>query len=153
MSLWRLKTLQTGSYAVTNQMTPSVSPLILVSISAMSRLVQSAGYYSQAWRQKFIHINNDLPADIVPFVCAHELGHALLHPNASTPFLRANTLLSVNRLEIEANRFAACLLLSDADIVEYAHSGYTTAQVSACTGLPETLVQYRADTCPALNGV
>lgn len=111
------------------------------------------GYYSRAWRQKFIHINNDLPVDIVPFVCAHELGHALLHPNASTPFLRANTLLSVNRLEIEANRFAACLLLSDADIIEYAHCGYTTAQVSACTGLPEILVQYRADTCPALNGV
>ena len=101
------------------------------------------GYYSKSHRQKFIHINNDLPDYLCNFVCAHELGHALLHPNVSTPFLRSNTLLSINRLEIEANHFAAALLLSDDDLQDYMIDGYTISQVSSLTGLPETLVDYR----------
>ena len=44
-------------------------------------------------------------------VCAHELGHAVLHTHANTPFLRKNTFFSVDKLEIEANTFAALLLI------------------------------------------
>lgn len=104
------------------------------------------GYYSKNWRQKFIHINSDLPEYRQKFVCAHELGHAIMHPDANTPFLRNNTLLSVNRLEIEANQFAACFLLSDRELREYLEYGYTIGQIAMCSGLPESLVQYRAET-------
>lgn len=104
------------------------------------------GYYSKARRQKFIHINDDLPEYLQRFVCAHELGHSILHPDASTPFLRNNTLFSVDKLEIAANRFAACFLLSDNDLREYLQCEYTTGQIAACSGLPESLVCYRIET-------
>lgn len=113
---------------------------IIVSFESLNSI---RGYYSKARRQKFIHINSDLPEHLQKFVCAHELGHSILHPDANTPFLRKNTLLSVNRLEIEANRFAACLLLTDPDLREYIKFGYTTEQISMCSGLPEPLIQYR----------
>lgn len=105
------------------------------------------GYYSKNFRQKFIHINSDLPEYLKNFVCAHEVGHAVLHEDLNTPFLRSNTLLSVNRYEIEANRFASCLLLSDRMLSEYVTEyGYTIPQITSCTGLPEALVEYRLET-------
>lgn len=63
------------------------------------------GFYKYERRNKFIAINSNLSSTMQRTVCAHELGHAILHPNANTPFLRKNTLLSVDKLEIEANTF------------------------------------------------
>lgn len=109
------------------------------------------GYYSSSKRHKFIHINSDLPEHLGNFVCAHELGHAILHPDTNTPFLRNNTLLSVNRLEIEANQFAAYLLLTDEDLNEYIEYGYTSEQISMYSGLPEPFVRYRFKTLESIN--
>ena len=54
--------------------------------------------------------------------------------------------MSVNRYEIEANRFASCLLLSDEMMDEYINEyGYTIPQIARCTGLREPLVEYRFD--------
>lgn len=64
------------------------------------------GYYNKQLRQKQIHINCNLSENDMLFTCAHELGHALLHPNSNTKFLYENTFLSVDKLEQEANRFA-----------------------------------------------
>ena len=50
------------------------------------------GYYTCFCRVKSIHINTDLDDDKQLFVCAHELGHAVLHPKSNTPFLQENTL-------------------------------------------------------------
>ena len=47
------------------------------------------------------------------FICAHELGHAIFHPDANTPFLKRNTLFSTDRIEVEANLFAVHLLFSE----------------------------------------
>ena len=77
------------------------------------------GYYKKAYRQKQIHINQNLPRHRQRFVCAHELGHAILHPNSNTPFLRGNTFFLVDKLEIEANSFALELLISDEELIQY----------------------------------
>ena len=37
----------------------------------------------------------------------HELGHSVLHPNLSTPFLKENTLYSINKLELQVNIHAS----------------------------------------------
>lgn len=126
-----------------NPFTAAKSLGIIVSYEPLGSV---RGYYSKARRQKFIHINDDLPEYLQRFVCAHELGHSVLHPNANTPFLRANTLLSINKLEIEANCFAACLLLPDNELCEYLEYEYTSGQIASCSGLPESLVQYRIET-------
>lgn len=76
------------------------------------------GYYNTAFRQKFIHINQDLPDNRRIFTAAHELGHAILHPKSNTPFMKEMTYLSVDKLEIEANKFAVNLLISDEDLEE-----------------------------------
>lgn len=69
------------------------------------------GYYNSVSRIKFIHINNRLSKNIENFVCAHELGHALLHPKQNTPQLSKITLKSEWIVEREANEFATKLLI------------------------------------------
>lgn len=49
-------------------------------------LGNTLGFYNTYKRFKFIHINNQIDENAQRFVCAHELGHALLHPKANTPF-------------------------------------------------------------------
>jgi Zn-dependent peptidase ImmA (M78 family) len=104
------------------------------------------GYYNHCYRQKFIHINEEVPREEQLFICAHELGHAILHPNANTPFLVSNTFFCVNKLEIEANRFAADLICPDEKIREL--SGYTISEMAACLGLEEDLVRYKCSFLP-----
>lgn len=99
------------------------------------------GYYNTAFRQKFIHINCDLPGHKRIFTAAHELGHAILHPNSNTPFLREKTYLSVDKMEIEANRFAVNLIISDDDLDEYKE--FTTGQLAMIYGCHEKLIQLR----------
>jgi len=99
------------------------------------------GYYNTAFRQKFIHININLPIYKQKFTAAHELGHALLHPKSNTPFLKENSFLSVDKLEIEANKFAVNLLISDEDLIEYEE--FTIGQLSMVFGCHEELIQLR----------
>ncbi|MCS1393007.1 ImmA/IrrE family metallo-endopeptidase [Lysinibacillus boronitolerans] len=71
------------------------------------------GYYSRSHRTKVVHINENLPYNTQLLTCAHELGHAILHPEENTAFLKKNTLFSTDKIEIEANTFAVELLLPD----------------------------------------
>lgn len=73
------------------------------------------------------------------FVCAHELGHALLHPGINTPFLKASTLFSVNKLEREANEFAVELLLPDDLIKEY----WTIQEAAAVYEVPLEAAKFK----------
>ena len=77
------------------------------------------GYYNKCFRIKQIHINCTLPEHLQLFTAGHELGHAVLHPNTNTPFLKQPTLFSVDSLENEANKFAIELIIPDSDLMEY----------------------------------
>lgn len=99
------------------------------------------GYYNKMNRQKFIHINSNIKDHEKTFTCAHELGHALLHPSVNTSFLLNSTLLSVNKLEIEANTFAINLLISDEELEHY--KNYTVDQLSALYGCSSDLIKLR----------
>lgn len=99
------------------------------------------GYYSKSHRFKVIHINQNLPEQKQLFTCAHELGHALMHPNACTPFLREHTLFSVDKLEVEANRFATCLCYPP-NLLAEEYEGCTTTQIAEILNLPLPLIEY-----------
>ncbi len=99
------------------------------------------GYYARSYRKQVIHVNSDLEEHQLLFTCAHELAHSVMHPSLCTPFLRANTLLSVDRLEVEANRFAVDLIYSDEEMQDYLQ--YPVSDISRCLNLPEPLVEYR----------
>ncbi len=113
-------------------------------ISVMfENLGNTLGFYSTYKRMKFIHINNQIDEITQRFVCAHELGHALLHPKANTPFLRNQTLFSVDRLEVEANTFAVELLLSDDMISEYENTNLSIQEVAERHGVPKSFARLK----------
>ncbi|MGN0330086.1 MAG: ImmA/IrrE family metallo-endopeptidase [Kineothrix sp.] len=121
------------------------NPYVLA--SAMDILVihedlgQIGGYYNKLLRMKQIHINHHLSESGKLFTCAHELGHAILHPNENTPFLKQNTFLSVHKLENEANLFAAELLIPDEIILE--NHTLTLNQLSRLLGYREKLIELK----------
>lgn len=81
-------------------------------------LGNTLGYYNRNFRIKIIHINENTTAKQQAFICSHELGHAILHPDSNTPFLKKNTLFSTERIEVEANTFAVSLLFNEIEIQE-----------------------------------
>lgn len=88
---------------------------------------KALGYYSRHFKVKVIHINQNANEHSKEFICAHELGHAIFHPDANTPFLKRQTLFSTDRIELEANFFAVNLLFSSTD---------------ACLTVEEAIKQY-----------
>lgn len=98
------------------------------------------GYYNMPLRQKQIHLNENLNEFDMRFTCAHELGHALLHPKANTPFLLSSTLLSVDKLEIEANSFAIEMLLTDDELSKLIIEYNDIDTISSITGYSKELL-------------
>lgn len=99
------------------------------------------GYYAFSFRQRVIHINENLYEEQQLFTCAHELGHAIMHPNLNTLFLKSSTYFSVNKLESEADRFAIQMLYTDEYLKDFGEC--TINQIASCLNLPEQLVEYR----------
>ena len=100
------------------------------------------GFYKFERRNKFIVINNNLDDDLKRIVCAHELGHAILHPRANTPFMKKHTLLSVEKIELEANSFAAHLLIPDESLFNY-YEQTTIYDIASLHNVPFELVELK----------
>ncbi len=64
--------------------------------------------------KKYIFINSELSEFEQRVVCAHELGHAILHSSKKFEFMLDRTsLIRKSRVEEEANLFASWLLFND----------------------------------------
>ena len=75
------------------------------------------GFFKKILRRKYIFINSELSEFEQRLVCAHELGHAILHSSNRIQFLIDNTkILRRSKIEDEANLFASWLLFSEDDI-------------------------------------
>lgn len=97
------------------------------------------GYYFVYKRIPIININEALEESMQRVVCAHELGHAILHPKVNTSFMKRTTFFSLDKYEKEANKFAAELLISDEDIYEI-----NNLEKTACLhGVPLELVKLK----------
>lgn len=122
------------------------SPFIITDNLGITLLYRSMrntfGFFSKYKRFGFIHLNDNLPEHLKAFVCAHELAHALMHADINTPFLKANTLFSTDKIEREANTFAVELLLPDYLLREYA--GCSMYQIAAMVGIPDALVYLKS---------
>ncbi|WP_018755146.1 ImmA/IrrE family metallo-endopeptidase [Paenibacillus terrigena] len=70
------------------------------------------GMYFTKFRQKYIIINNRLSDVWQRFVCAHELGHDVLHAGMNRFFIDDHTFLISGKYERQANTFAVALLTS-----------------------------------------
>ncbi|MED5073383.1 ImmA/IrrE family metallo-endopeptidase [Anoxybacillus geothermalis] len=101
------------------------------------------GYHHTFRRIQIIHINDELDEPMKRFVCAHELGHAVLHPELSTSFLRKNTLFCMDKVEREANEFAVELLLPDDCLYTYRNTDMTIYEAAKTYGIPKEVVHLK----------
>ena len=85
------------------------------------------GFYQYFQRNNIIYIDETLSDKEKLFVCGHELD--------------SRTQLNTTKYEIEADRFAMNLLLSDADIEE--HLDFSTTQFSRLFGYNKKLIELR----------
>ena len=99
------------------------------------------GFYQCAKRCAIIYVDSELDEWASRFVCAHEIGHALLHRGYNRIFLDTHTYFSVNRQEIAADRFAVDLLYDDDDIRDFLEHPIQLA--ADCMGVSVELAAYR----------
>lgn len=104
------------------------------------------GFYIFENNCRYIVINEELDEATKSVVCAHELGHDMLHRKLSVGGIRENTLfLANNKTEREANLFASEILISDDDILSALSECDSIKRLSAQLGLPSELIQYKLE--------
>lgn len=99
------------------------------------------GCYMFLKNHRYIFLNQNLDEQETRMVMAHELGHAVLHRKENCYFIRNKTLLLNSKNEIEANRFASELLISDDVLKEYREM--TTDQLSRILGYNKKFIELR----------
>ncbi len=104
------------------------------------------GFYICENGCRYIVINESLDRVLQAVVCAHELGHDMLHRELSGGGIRESTLfLGNNRTEREANLFAAEILISDEDFFDAASGENSADNIAATLNLPVELLQYKLE--------
>ena len=108
------------------------------------------GAYKVLMRNRFIFIKNDLHPVMENIVLLHELGHDALHREEATKVggFKEFEIFNMrdNRMEYEANLFAAQISLPDDDFLELAERGYDTQQIARTLNSDINLVALKADT-------
>lgn len=100
-----------------------------------------SGCYMFLKNHRYIFLNQNLSEYETRLVMAHELGHAIMHRKENCYFIRNKTLLLNSKIEIEANIFAAELLIPDNIIRE--NRDLTTQQLSRLLGYEQALIELR----------
>ena len=100
-----------------------------------------AGCYMFLKNHRYIFLNQDLPESELKMVMAHELGHAILHRKENCYFIRNKTLMLTSKIEIEANTFAAELLIPDELIFE--HPDTPADQLARLAGYNEKIMDFK----------
>lgn len=104
-------------------------------------LGSQAGCYMFLKNHKCIFLNENLEENEMILVMAHELGHAIMHRKENCYFIRNKTLLLTSKNEIEANTFAAELLIPDSIILE--NPGMTKVQLARLVGYDEKIMDFK----------
>lgn len=110
-----------------------ISKSLDIKIMYRSDFTKLKGMYAIISNNKYIFINSNLDPEMQKIVCAHELGHALLHEDlAKSSVLQEFMLYDMkNRPEYEANLFASSLLINTEDFLTLAHEGYDIVQIAS----------------------
>lgn len=107
-------------------------------------LVGVRGFYQHLKRCNIIYLDPELDETTARFVCAHELGHSILHRGLNRIFMDTRTFMVSSRYETEADHFAVDLLYDDYDLQDLLAFPVATAATSM--GVSEELAAYRLQT-------
>lgn len=99
------------------------------------------GFYQFVRRCCIIYIDSALGEQDARFVCAHEIGHALMHRGYNRIYMDSHTYFPTSRYEVEANRFAVDLLFDDEDLRDLLEHPIQLA--ADCMGVSTELAEYR----------
>lgn len=99
------------------------------------------GFYQYFQRNNIIYIDDELSENEQKVVCAHELGHMLLHKNSNALFMDTRTHFVTTKYENEANTFAAELLIPDSVILD--NPGMTKNQIARIMGYEEKILDFK----------
>lgn len=99
------------------------------------------GYHQYVQRCNIIYLDNDLSEQERRWVCAHELGHSIMHKGLNRIFMDTCTHMVSNRYETEADRFAADLLFDDELIESFRECSVFT--VAKCLEIPYEVAKYK----------
>ena len=99
------------------------------------------GYHQYVQRCNIIYLDNNLSEQDRLWVCAHELGHSIMHKGLNRIFMDTCTHMISNRYETEADRFAADLLFDD-EVIENLHD-YSVQTVAECLGVTIDIARYK----------
>lgn len=107
------------------------------------------GAYKVIMRNRFILIKNDLEEQMHGIVMWHEIGHDSLHRKEAVQLggFQEFSLFDMrtNRMEYEANVFAASASLDDEETLEYITQGYDIGQIAMIMNSDINLVALKAD--------
>ena len=92
------------------------------------------GMYTCRYRERHILLNTKMEDMVMQMVCAHEIGHDILHRELAKEknILPEFVLFDMRtKYEYEANAFAAHIRIDDEKLTEYMKQGYDVVQLSA----------------------
>ncbi len=99
-----------------------------------------SGYYQYVHRCSIIYMDSKLLDEERKWVCAHELGHSLLHKGLNRVFMDKKTHMVTSRFESASDHFTVDLLYSDDELHEYRDCSFDT--VAKCLGVSSSLAEY-----------
>ena len=92
------------------------------------------GAYMVIERNRYIFINKNLHPVMHDIVLLHEIGHDCLHRSEAIKFggLKEFNIFDMGdqRMEYEANMFAAQIALPDDEVLDYIYTGYDVGQIA-----------------------
>lgn len=108
-----------------------------------SHLKDIKGYFLNISAGISIVVDYNLDAHEERCVIAHELGHVMLHRSSNICYLKNYTYSNTNKLENEANEFAAELLITNEDIKEASEKQFSIEQMACYFEVPKELIEYK----------
>lgn len=107
----------------------------LGSYENMGTAVEVAGIIDT--ERKYVSISSSFAPETIGFTIAHELGHAILHPNQvlhrDRPMDGSASLASYDYKEKQANKFAACFLMPRKLIIQQFKDIFSTSRIEINT--------------------
>lgn len=127
-----------------------IADMMKITVMMRSDFSRQKGAFVVVLGNAFIMLNDSLSRQMQRIVCAHELGHVLLHRR----FFRQKQAAAIcetilfdmkDPTEREANIFAAGLLIDDREMLEYLRRGYSLFETAQAMNTNVNLLSIRVN--------